>query len=111
MTKKLPARPISPLYARYLTSDEKRALRVVVVNDPTSEINLLRVLLAHFMQFQLSAPKEMDSRAQTLRTCLVLSEQIAKLVRAYNAEHDLLVELQDLIEQALEEIRKEWGIE
>ncbi len=109
-----PSRPISPLFARYLTSDEKKSLRAVPADNPASEINLLRVLSAHFMKFQQSAPNDMDSRMQALRTCLVLSGQLSKLVRAHNKEHDPLAEAQaafsDAISQALDEIGKEWGI-
>jgi hypothetical protein len=80
------------------------------VDDLSSEINLVRVLFAHSMKSQQSAPKDMDSRAQVLRTSLVLGEQFAKLVRVHSTAHDPLAELQDEIEEALDELRKEWGI-
>lgn len=110
MTQKS-VRPISPLYAHYLTSDEKKSLRAVSADNPASEINLLRVLFAHFMEFQQSAPKDTNSRMQALHTCLILSEQIAKLVHVHNKEHDPLCELEDEILKALGEIRSELGID
>lgn len=104
-----PPHPISPLYARYFTSDEKKSLRAVPADDPSSEINLVRVLFAHFMKSQQSAPKDMASRVQILRTSFIMSEQFSKLVRAHNQEHDPHAELQDEILQALEEVRIELG--
>jgi len=111
MPARKPSRPISPLFARYLTSDEKKSLRAVPADNPASEINLLRVLSAHFMKFQQSAPKDMDSRMQALRTCLVLSEQLSKLVRAYNQDHEPLDEIQVAIYKALDELSEELGID
>jgi len=111
MSARKPSRPISPLFARYLTSDEKKSLRAVPADNAASEINLLRVLSAHFMKFQQSAPKDMDSRRQALRTCLVLSEQLSKLVRAYNQDHEPLDEIQVAIYKALDELSEELGID
>jgi len=110
MSTRKPSRPTSPLYARYLTSEERKALRAVPVDDLSSEIKLMHMVFAHFMKSQQSAPKDMDSQTQALRTSRVLGEQFAKLVRAQNTGHDPLAELQEQISQALEEIRKEWGI-
>jgi hypothetical protein len=109
MPARKPSRLISPLFARYLTSDEKKSLRAVPADNPASEINLLRVLSAHLMKFQQSAPKDMDSRRQALRTCLVLSEQLSKLVRAHNKEYDPRAEFHEAILQAIEELRQEMG--
>ena len=108
--RKLP-RPISPLYARYLTSEEKKSLRAIPVNDLASEINLVRVISAHSMEFQQSAPTDMRSRTQSLRTPFILGEQFAKLIRAHIQEHDPRNEFYDVIEQAWREIRKEMGID
>lgn len=110
MLKKPPAHPISPLYARYLTSEEKKSLRSIPVDEVSSEINLLRVLSARFMNIQQSAPQDIDSHIQTLRTTIILSEQIAKLVRVHNQQHDPLAEIQDEISEALDMLRKEMGI-
>jgi len=111
MSTQKPSRPISPLFARYLTSDEKKSLRAVPADDLASEINLLRVLSAHFMKNQQSAPKDMVSRRQALRTCLVLSAHLSKLVRAYNKDRDPLDEVNEAISQALDELSKEWGVD
>ena len=111
MSIQKPPRPISPLYARYLTSEEKKSLRAVPVDDLASEINLVRVISAHFMKFQQSAPKDMGSRIQSLRTSFVLGEQFAKLIRAHNSEHDPLDEIDDAIFQAIAMVRKEMGID
>lgn len=106
--RKLP-RPISPLYARYFTSEEKKSLCAVPVNDLAGEINLLCVISAHYMEFQQSAPSDMGSRIQSLRTSSILGEQFAKLIRAHNREHNPRDEIQDQILMALEELRIELG--
>ncbi len=111
MSARKPSRPISPLFARYLTSDEKKSLRAVPADDLASEINLLRVLSAHFMKIQQSAPKDIDAHMQALRTCLVLSAHLSKLVRAYNKDHDPLDEIHEAISQALAELSKELGVD
>lgn len=108
--RKLP-RPISPLYARYFTSEEKKSLRAVPVNNLVSEINLLRVISAHYMEFQQSAPTDMGSRIQSLRTSSILGEQFAKLIRAHIQEHDLRDEIDDAIFQAIAMVQKELGID
>lgn len=109
MSTRKPPRPISPLYARYLTSDEKKSLRAIPVDDLSSEINLMRVLFSHLMKLQQPAPKDMDSRAQTMRTSLVLGQQFTKLIYAHNQQHDPLVESRAEIFQALEEFRIRLG--
>ncbi len=111
MPKKTHSRPISPLYARYFTSEEKKSLRAVPVDDLASEINLVRVVFAHFMKSLQSAPKDIECLTLVLRTSLVLGEQFARLVRAQNARQDPLAELQGDIEQALRQVRAELGID
>ena len=102
MTDKFnPARTISRLYARYLTSQEKRALRLVPVAGVSSEINLLRVLMAHFLKFQQSAPPDLATHMQALRTCTLLCEQLAILVRSHDREHGPQSEMDDLLYEAL----------
>lgn len=82
MTSEEPPRRISPLLARYLTAQEQESLRAVPATDLSGEIKLLRVLSAQFLKFQQSAPKDLYSREQALRTGLILSVQMARLVRA-----------------------------
>jgi len=65
--------PISRLYSRYLTTEEKRLVRAVPVDSVSSEINLIRFLTALFLQFQQSAPDDLASRMQALRTFTMLS--------------------------------------
>lgn len=99
MTLKPPSRPIASIYARYFTPIELESLRAVPADDPLSEINLLRVLAARFMEFQQSAPQDVESQMQGLRTLLVLGGEIARLSSAHNREHDPLDELaQDILE-------------
>jgi hypothetical protein len=74
---------LTPLYARYLSVREKRSLRQVPFDDTASEINLLRVLNSLLLKFQQSAPTDLCSRMQALRTCVILNEQLALLVRAH----------------------------
>ena len=111
MSARKPPRSISPLYARYFTSEEKKSLRAVPVNDLAGEINLVRVISAHYMEFQQSAPTDMGARIQSLRTSFILGEQFAKLIRAHIQEHDPRNEFYDVMEQAWREIRKEMGID
>lgn len=71
-----PPRPISPLYARYYTSAEKKSLRAVPANDLSSEINLMRVLFSHSLKLQQSAPKDMTSHMQSSRTSSFLENSL-----------------------------------
>ena len=103
-----PSHPISPLYARYLSSGEKRSLRKVPANDTSSEINLLRVLNSLFMEFQQSAPQDLYARMQALRTCVVLNIQLVSLVRCQLLQppcSDLYEEFLDI----LAEVNREDG--
>jgi len=93
--------PISPLYARYFTPDEKKSLRHLSADDISSEINLLRKLTILFMQFQQSAPTGLFSSIQTLRTCTLLCEGLAILVRVQELYH--AEELQDPLSEALKD--------
>jgi hypothetical protein len=94
-------RNLSPLYSRYLTPDEKISLRVVPVDDFSSEINLLRVLNARLLELQVSAPQSLDSRILTIRTQVIIVEQLTRLVRSHAKENDPLDELWDEILQAI----------
>jgi hypothetical protein len=97
--------PISPLYARFLSPDEKRSIRKVPVENPSSEINLLRVLNAHLMQFQESAPPDLYARVQFLHTCVILNEVLATLVRWQLSQppgSDFMQDLWDAIREANE---------
>ena len=82
-----PDATISPLYIRYLSSQEKNALRSVPLDDFSSEINLLRVLITYLLKFQRQAPPDLYSRIHTLRTCVILIEQLAVLVRWHDRVH------------------------
>jgi hypothetical protein len=103
-----PATTLSPLYARYLSSDEKSALSHVPVDDSSSEINLLHVLTAYLMKFQRSAPPDLYSRISTLRTCVILNEQLAILVRLHDRLHgpqsDLEAEFNEAVDQVYAEL-------
>jgi hypothetical protein len=110
MLMQKPLRPISPLFSSYLTSDERKKVRAVSVTDCSSEINLLRVLNARFMEMQSSAPINLKTSIQTLRTHVILSEQLAKLIRVSNLENDPLAELEKGISEALDELRFELNI-
>ena len=79
--------PLSPLYAPYFTPEEKKSLRHLSADDISSEINLLRKLTVLFMQFQGSAPGDLFSCIQALRTCTLLCEQLAILVRVQDLYH------------------------
>jgi hypothetical protein len=79
--------PISPLYARYFTPQEKKSLRRLSGEGISSEINLLRKLIMLFMQFQPTAPAGIFSSIQSLRTCTLLCEQLAILVRVQDLYH------------------------
>ena len=102
--KSNPPRPISRLYARYLTAEEKQALRLASGEGVSSEINLLRLLMVHFMKFQQSAPPDLASHMQALRTCTLLCEQLAILVRSHDREHGPQSEIDDALAEALSEM-------
>jgi hypothetical protein len=96
--------PISRLYSRYFTSEEKRALRLVPIEGVSSEINLVRFLTAHFLKFQQSAPKDLASQMQALRTVALFCEQLAALVRANNRENGPQSEMEAILDEALESL-------
>jgi hypothetical protein len=102
-----PDTAISPLYARYLSLAEKSALRSVSVDDSSSEINLLRVLITYLMKFQRSAPADLHSRIHTLRTSVVLTEQLAVLVRWHDRVHGPRSDLDADMSEALAMIHAE----
>ena len=86
------SRSIARIYARYFTPVELKSLRATPPHDQTSEINLLRVLAARFMEFQQTAPKDVESQMQALHTLSILGREIARLSSAHNREHDPLDE-------------------
>jgi hypothetical protein len=96
-----PPRPISRLYSRYLTPQEKQALRLVPVAGVSSEINLLHLLTAHFLRFQQSAPPDLASQLQALRTFTLLCGQLAILVRSHDREHGPQSEMDEILQDAL----------
>jgi hypothetical protein len=93
---------LSPLYASYFSLDEKKSLRRLTMQDISSEINLLRKLTTLFMQFQQSAPAGLFSSIQALRTCTLLCEQFAILVRVQDLYHP--EEIPDLLSEALKDV-------
>ena len=96
-----PNPPISRLYSRYLTSEEKQALCIIPTAGVSSEINLLRFLTTHFLKFQQSAPQDLASQMQAMRTFTLLCEQLAILVRTHEREHGPQSEMDDLLAEAL----------
>lgn len=102
-----PDAAISPLYIRYLSSQEKYALRSVPIDDSSSEINLLRVLITYLMKFQRHAPPDLYSRIHTLRTCVILIEQLAVLVRWHDRVHGPRSDLDADMDEALAMIHAE----
>ena len=99
--------PISRLYARYLSSDEKNSILQVPANDLSSEINLLRVLNSLLMKTQQSAPRDLYSRMQILRTCVILHEQLALCVRMHDRAHGSQSEVEAAIDAAFARIAEE----
>ena len=106
--KSTSTRPISRLYSRYLTTQEKQALRAVPVDNVSSEINLLRVLTALFLKIQQSAPPDLAAHMQALRTYSMLVEQLALLVRSHGELHSPWAELDDAIERAIAADAHNW---
>ena len=99
---------LSRLYDRYLSSPEKYSLRHFPRDDSSSEINLLRFLNSLFMKFQRSAPSDISSRIQALRTCVILNEQLAYLVRSHFAIYDPGSEIEGGIAGAVDDLAEEW---
>jgi hypothetical protein len=95
---------ISPLYSRYLTAEEKRALQLVPVDDVSSEINLLRILTAIYLKVQQTAPSDLASRIQALRTFTLMCHQLAILISSVDRAHSPLGEVDDALSEALKNI-------
>jgi hypothetical protein len=98
---------LSPLYARYLSSSEKSSIRQVPADDLSSEIKLLRVLNSLLMKFQRSAPRDLYSRMQILRTCVILNEQLALCVRMHDRAHGSQSEVEAAIDATFALIAEE----
>jgi len=96
------SRSVSPLYSRYLSSEEKHSIRRVPSDDISSEINLLRKLAALFMKFQQSAPGNLSSCMQALLTSTILCEQLAILARYYASSQGNVSDIEDLLLEALD---------
>ena len=96
------SRAVSPLYSRYLSSEEKHSIRRVPSDDISSEINLLRKLAALFMKFQQSAPGDLASCMQALLTCSILCEQLAILARYYASSQGQVSDIEGLLLEALD---------
>ena len=96
------SRSVSPLYYRYLSSEEKHSIRRVPSDDISSEINLLRKLAALFMKFQQSAPGDLSSCMQALLTSTILCEQLAILARYYASSQGNVSDIEDLLLEALD---------
>jgi hypothetical protein len=101
---------LSPLYSRYFSSAEKKALRLVPCDDPLSEINLVRVLNALLLKMQPSAPQDLDARMQTLRTCVEMNEQLAYLIRSHLLNHEYESPLEKAIQEAIQSIEDDWKL-
>ena len=99
-----PSRAISPLYSRYLSSEEKRSLRHVSPDDISSEIHLLRKLAALFMKFQQSAPPDLSSSILALLTSSILCEQLAILARYHVSSQSHVSDIEYLLLEALDSL-------
>ena len=99
--KSTSTRPISRLYSRYLTTQEKQALRLVPVAGVSSEINLLHLLTVHFLKFQQSAPPDLASHMQALRTFTLLCGQLAILVRSHDRENGPQSQMDEILQDLL----------
>jgi hypothetical protein len=96
------SRAVSPLYSRFLSSEEKHSIRHVPSDDISSEINLLRKLAVLFMKFQQSAPDDLASCMQALLTSTILCEQLAILARYYAVSQGNVSDIEDLLLEALD---------
>jgi aspartyl/asparaginyl beta-hydroxylase (cupin superfamily) len=105
----MPHPPLSPLYARYLSPDEKKSLRRHPVDNLSSEINLLRILNSLLMQMQPAAPRDFFSQMQTLRTFVVMNDAIALLVRCHDRLHGPHSEVEELMEKAILKMSDDWS--
>ena len=63
---------------------------------------MVRFLTVQFMQVQQSAPSDLISRMQALRTCTMLFQQLAVLVRACARSRDPQGEMDEILDQALD---------
>lgn len=105
MSTRKPSHPISPLYARYLTSAEKKSLRAIPANDVSSEINLVRICLArYFESYGNSLPADLKSQVSALHVTGAAASMIAGLVRTQNKAHNPGTELSRAIEEAIRDL-------
>ena len=103
--------PKNHIYRQYFTSKECEMLKAVPENDVTSEIYLIRVLLArafaqlprHNSNHKKAAPGlELDFEFYSTLSCATVS--LAGLVALHNKFHDPANEVGDIIWEALMEL-------
>lgn len=99
------------LYRKHFTRAEQRALKTMPEKDVTSEVNLLRVMLARFFGLHGNVPTaDLKLRLDALRAASFAASMIASLMRTQTRAHNPDLELEREIEEALNSLRMELGI-
>ena len=97
--------PPSPgLYRPHFTPTERRALDTLLEQGITSEIDLIRVVLARNFASPAANPPDLPSRLQALRARARAVRLIASLLRTQVFTLDARGDLNRLIQEALSEI-------
>jgi hypothetical protein len=99
--KTSPLQPLSPLYSHYFTAKEKHDILTVPPDDFSSEINLLRILMRHYLQTCRGASGDLVSTMQALQVCTLLCEQLGVLVRVQLVHYAPHCLRDQLIDEAL----------
>jgi len=99
------------LYRKYFTSAEELRLAPIPENDVSSEINLVRICLARYLESQgNSLPADLKSQVTALHVKGAAASTIVGLIRTQIKAHNPGTELTRVIEEALDEARIELNI-
>jgi len=90
------------LYQKYFTSAEDLRLKAIPENDVSSEINLLRICLAHYIEcYGNSLPADLKSQVSALHVTGEAASMIGSLVRTQIKAHNPQTILERAIKEAL----------
>jgi len=99
------------LYRKHFTSAEELRLAAIPENDVSSEINLLRIWLARYIESHgNSLPADLKTRISALHVTGEAASMIATLIRTQIKAHNPDTELRRAIEEAMHELRMELNL-
>lgn len=99
------------LYRKHFTSAEELHLAAIPESDVSSEINLVRICIARYLETHgNSLPADLKSRVCVLHLTGEAASTIGSLVRTQIIVHNPGTELSRAIEEALDELRIELNL-